>query len=226
MMNYLFLGGCALFIVAFPVTLVYALVLKSRQGAAEKKFEALLDRAGFSPVDTVPILKFAGQSPSGKIITAKKATRNGGDYYHYCRKGEYGHAGSRMQVLKREFIFPFERETEKPVVVALIHPKTPKAMKTVLAGLLEKTIGGKLSRLDVSDDLKNNGIEFVIGEGESNTVFDLVDKKTLDLLTSAPDRCIVTFGAVGKSAVILYEFKDRNVDPGEFWNYIQKLTRF
>lgn len=228
MKNLLILCGCGLLAILFPIALIYGIILTIRRNRAHKELISMYSKAGFMPLTDFSNLENNSRGTPGKISHAMKLNRSGKDYFWLeknVRTSNAGGSNSSSIETKREFHFPLKRSSDGKLIIAFGQKGIPKLMLNVVKKVLEFAMHDKMYEIDIPHDLRDSGIMAALTDNKNDSLYNLIDRETLDLILSAPSQCIVMLYAENDTAVIGYDFESRTVDPGEFWSLMKKIMR-
>lgn len=228
MENYIFLGGCGLFAIIFPLAFTYGIFLTIKRNKSYKELQDFMTSAGFAPVNAPDDMPPSKYGIPGKISKAMRLNKNGQDFFWVEKKVRTANPGgsspSRIET-RREFHFPLKRSSDRKIIVAFAQKETPAFVKTIVTKLLDFATGDSMTHIELPHDLRDSGILAALAETRHDSLYDLIDRETLDQALSAPSNCIVMLFAEKDHAAIGYDFDGRTVDSSEFWALIKKIMR-
>lgn len=228
MKNLLILCGCGLLAILFPIALIYGIILTIRRNRAHKELIAMFSKAGFTNLIDFSNLENDFRGTPGKISRAMLLNKSGKDYFWIEKKVQTSNAGGESSIkieTKREFHFPIKRSSDRKIIIAFGQKGIPKLMLNVVKKLLEFAIHDKMYDIEIPIDLRDSGIMAALTDSENESLYNLIDRETIDLILSAPSQCIVMLYAENDTAVIGYDFENRTVDPAGFWLLMKKIMR-
>lgn len=228
MENYIFLGGCALFAFLFPIAFIYAIILTVRRNKCHKALKAFMVKAGFQEIMETNNLNAAGIGIPGNVTKAMSLEYQGRRILWIEKKVKMTNPGepgpSRMET-RREFHFQLKRSAPRKIVIAFAQKNTPAFVKSLVTKLLDFATGDSMTHIEIPHDLRDSGMLAALAETGNDSLYNLIDRETIDMALSAPSNCIVMFYAENETAVIGYDFESRTVEPAEFWALMKKIMR-
>jgi len=222
-------------IAVIAVLLVFGIVAGAKkQMALNKKMEAFLKANGFESCKErseyiLAMVRSLGQCREERtfsIRNPKRAKFQGKEVFFYEK---HRYTTGRNIILFEEFLFPFNRKSDKPVVIYLGARELPDIFKKSLMGLengvYDSCRHDMLKKLEIPRALHGGSVLAAFGPPGAS-LFDLLDSKELTIVQSGADCGAFVFMAYKNMASVCCMTKYMNLDIDVFWNYIRQLLDY
>jgi hypothetical protein len=131
------------------------------------------------------------------------------------------------------FVFPFERETQAPVSVYLMHPgknHNNMTLKNMHANFEGADHGSHMKSIEIPADLQNSPVKAIFGhDATKRTLYEMVDKNTIMTMIEGNKIGAVGFVAREKLAAVCIVPDSMKITKTEeiaaIWEFVKKVAK-